>query len=1635
MAYTLDDLRKEKNTIIKPSSTNTQNYGIEQLRKEKQSLQPTTPAEQPKSVLYTPKKEPVIKPPIVKPSITKTPYKEPARPSQVPSNVQAPTFDTMGVGMQSKTVKFPGNMYKEQSPLLKNVSADKPFGDKSNEQAISNFLRDEEAKTGKRPVMDLEAKRGTKITGGKKVIVDAAKNASQVLVNAGNTIDPFKEPKLVMYKSRSRDGSYVMMPAYVRAETKDKVSLYDQFGNEVNGSAEKSDIFDIKSPVQKKQAEIWMENQRKERGMAAQKAQEEFQNKSLGQQALDKFSARVRTTFGGGKDLGSSRQEINSANFETTGPKVLGVDVVGGATDIAGSLAGFAGPGTQGTNLLSASNQIGRTAMQKIVPQAIQKQATKKVIGQGVEGVKALGARTLTGAVEGAGTMPLLTVYNGIAQGKNPKDILKDIPKEMQTGAIFGAAANNAIPILRIIGNKIIPKSFKKVQDTYNAPIENLNPNEAITFEPIVNKVVPKSQGKYTVKNEAWEQAVNDYNNAIELVHNRFKTNQFRANERPVIDEYLRSQGYELDEIVKRMAASEKLTGKEILNQKAEIGKYKRVAGLGSDKSVKVIETASKMEKIKPKKTRPTLGDIQRRMFGDDFIERNIGQVERNSKLSQLEAKYKEDIAVIKNSNLNPQEKASRLKTIGFKYSADKRAIIQGSSAKPVEGGLTPKELQSKQVKENSNYYNKSVIVDGKQATVVSTPYGKVKVKFEDGTYKTVPKEQVGTPVKTVNNTEISQEIVPNIKQPSANVKPLEQGKSRFAQQVKYNSTLPKEYKQKAVTPDYEIVKDETAWSHAKSKLKDPESATNEILSKTDAVGKNDIATGVALIEKYAAEGKHDIANSLLNKITLDLTNAGQTIQAAKLLSKNTPEGMVKYAQTEIRRAVEKIVSPREKELLKTIDDLQAKIDGLNAKKTVLEKKPRTANVIKELAELNNSLKVNLQLFAEKELKLPASLKNAQLTNANKTYIRNKQNEIKGISDPKLRLRETARLTKYIAEKIPVTVARKIATVQTLAQLLNPKTSMRNIVGNTGFAALENVSQVVARPIDKAIGLITKQRTNKYGFDVAAKQGKGFVKGLKEGYKDAIEGIDTAPGVQSQYDLPSTKAFKGEYGKAIDYIKRGNLLKGTAEMASASIGKLETGLSITLRTPDRAFYQAAFNRSVKNQMKANKITEVSKVTDEMLQVAHQDGLYATFQDTNLLSKAFVKMKSGLNKIGIKGEFGLGDLILKYPKTPANIIMRAIDYSPAGILKAAYQIRNGLKTNQKDIVESLSRAAVGTGITALAGWMYQLGIITGKRPKSQQAADLLKESGQGQYNFNKSAFMRWLSSGLDPESARAKDGDTTFNYDWFQPSAVNVATGANIMQQNKDKSKVNPLDVFQAVVYSMQASTDTLAEQPLVQGVSKMFQYGNISDNLSNTIASAPASFIPTFVNQVKQLTDNKSRIVESNDKNLINATAQKAINLVKNKIPGLSKTLPERYTTTGNVRETYQNGGNNWANVFFNPAFVSTFKTTPGTKTILDIYGRTGDTKQFYKEAPDYITINGRRLTLNQEQKNELQQIIGKQAVEELNKLAENSKFNAATDDQKIEIIGNILDKVGTYGRNYLLKKLGKDYVVNNLDK
>ena len=124
--------------------------------------------------------------------------------------------------------------------------------------------------------------------------------------------------------------------------------------------------------------------------------------------------------------------------------------------------------------------------------------------------------------------------------------------------------------------------------------------------------------------------------------------------------------------------------------------------------------------------------------------------------LARAKAEFDEDI-----KKAEREEKSRGATNSTIRETANKiykaKAMQIAAVKREITGELTDAERKAKEKREKSNFLGKEVSVDGRNAKVVGNPFGKVKVRFEDGTEKTVAPDNIRPPESASTNEAVTE--------------------------------------------------------------------------------------------------------------------------------------------------------------------------------------------------------------------------------------------------------------------------------------------------------------------------------------------------------------------------------------------------------------------------------------------------------------------------------------------------------------------------------------------------------------------------------------------------------------------------------------------------------------------------------------------------------------------------------------------------------------------------------------------------------------------------------------------------------------------------------------------------------------
>lgn len=756
------------------------------------------------------------------------------------------------------------------------------------------------------------------------------------------------------------------------------------------------------------------------------------------------------------------------------------------------------------------------------------------------------------------------------------------------------------------------------------------------------------------------------------------------------------------------------------------------------------------------------------------------------------------------------------------------------------------------------------------------------------------------------------------LKRGSANK--VNDGNSHFAKNIKDKvNMLNVEQKAEILSKEdvryYDKVTNKESLEKAFKKINDGGSSETLRWVKQDSKNANatDVAEGWILLKQYADNGDYDSMVEVAKKMREIGTTAGQTVQAFNIMERMTPEGMVKYAQSELSEAYDKMVKNKSKEWIdKYRKDFDLKPDEVK-------------------------------------------------------FIMDTMQEVQNMEDGYDKRVKLAEIQKLMTDKLPPEKGAKIRSWMRISMLFNPKTQVRNVAGNALIMPVNSFGDLFSSYADKLIAKKTGVRTT--GTTNVKAMLKGIKKGAYEATNDYKKGINTKDMEGNRFEISDGKSFSEK-----------NLMGRT-------LNRTESLLNYVMDVGDRVFSEAAFENSLQNQLVLNNTTEI---TQEMIDIAHQEALSRTWNDNNNYTRFVLGVRKGLNKLNVNG-YGLGDILIPFAKTPANLTKAIVDYSPAGLVSAINKginlkrsLANGqyTATMQHEFVQSLGKATAGTMLYMLGIALAKAGITSGDSDDDKDTANFLKNT-------------------LGINSYSIKIGGKSFTYDWAQPLAAPLSITANVVNSKSSDSKA----LLEGIVGSLDSAGSILLEQSFLQSINDVLNDNDgVVSGIINEILELPARAVPTFSKQIADLVDGTQRTSFEYGKPI-----QSAVNSIKAKIPFVSKTLNPAVDTMGREIQKY-GGKNNIFNVFLNPANVSTENISESAEEIYRLYKETGETDVMPRVAPYYINQKGEKIMMTGKDRVEYQKISGEIIEDNIKKLINNASYSSMSDSDKANVVKDIVN-------------------------
>ena len=515
---------------------------------------------------------------------------------------------------------------------------------------------------------------------------------------------------------------------------------------------------------------------------------------------------------------------------------------------------------------------------------------------------------------------------------------------------------------------------------------------------------------------------------------------------------------------------------------------------------------------------------------------------------------------------------------------------------------------------------------------------------------------------------------------------------------------------------------------------------------------------------------------------------------------------------------------------------------------------------------------------------------------------------------------------EHAASQMPGTLGEKFDHLRYLSMLGNPKTHIRNIVGNEVFGRFVDVKRAVGAALEMA--LPQEQRT---------KAVIGFGKDSRALLSWARDDAKTA----DVKELLSPSGTTGDKAKA-EIEKYRKIFKLNA------MNKLVDGNSATLEAEDMLFKRRSYASSLAGFLKARgySVQDVqsgnidTSVLNEGRAYAVREAMRATFNDINAFSEAASKFGRRDSKSAplnaVKKVFFEG--VLPFRKTPANIVVRGVEYSPAGIVRACYQYFTKVRTGEMtaaECMDTLAAGLTGTGVYALGALLSSLGVISGG-----SISDDEDRTGRQAYALN--------------------IGDTSITLDWLAPAAIPFFMGVET-QKFMEKDYDDGMSAVTAVLYGLGSAAEPLLELSCLSSLNDIITSARYADDgkvvisaLTNAAVSYFTQVLPTAFGQFDQAADKNRKMVYTTASDPVMKELQRIAGRAFQKLPG--DFFQTEYVDEWGRTEDKGNLFQRVFNAFLNPAYTSKINETPADKELARLEEATGES-QSPKSASRTINV------------------------------------------------------------------------------
>nr|DAO70515.1 MAG TPA: PolyVal ADP-Ribosyltransferase [Caudoviricetes sp.] len=605
-----------------------------------------------------------------------------------------------------------------------------------------------------------------------------------------------------------------------------------------------------------------------------------------------------------------------------------------------------------------------------------------------------------------------------------------------------------------------------------------------------------------------------------------------------------------------------------------------------------------------------------------------------------------------------------------------------------------------------------------------------------------------------------------------------------------------------------------------------------------------------------------------------------------------------------------------------------------------------------------------------------------------------------------------------LGQQVSKSTMEKIDSWRYFAMLANPRTHIRNIVGNIAMGKTQSVKNKVAGVIEGVASKINSDMVRTHTIVPSSAKVKEFAK------NDIVNVLDRLGISENKYN-PQTRL-------------QNSMKTFKSDMLENTIGKAFGLNDKLLEAEDGWGLKAGYEKALAEYMTANKLTP-DNITDAQLGKARN---YAVQQAKEATFHQECQLASLVNQLSNKNKFAkyTTDAILPFVKTPMNVAKAGVEYSPIGLAKSMVldtsRLRKG-DININQYIDNISKGLTGSGIALVGYALSQCGILKASGDEDDKKEKYDENQGKQTYSIT--------------------IGDNTYSLDWLAPTGIPLFIGAEISEMSRSKaeektssssdsdSKYNQmLESGTNLLNAMSNAMNPMTEMSMLSGLtSALSSYEQGSAQMlasmgTNSLKSYVNQFVPTALGQVAKTTDEYERSTTSTRSGILPKAIDSTKNQIMSKIPGLRQKLPTKTDVWGNdlkqnegqdittqvLDRTVSTTGRKFIENAILPWTRKEISSNNVDKELTELYDLTGESSVLPSTLDKTLTIDGQKYRMTLDEYANYKKQYGKTAFTTFSNIIKTNDYKNLSEGSRKEVIEDIY--------SYSKELVKKDYAEKN---